>query len=173
MSEDPLINAVGEDTQKYGRTQISLLSNPQELNFYAYSQNNPVTKSDPAGLGDGTMGYFNNNYSSYPSAVSNMMQQVKYDALKVGAGLPLATIFGGGILMQAAYAPEVSETAAAAYQGALTNVALRATSDIQTGEVSTRKQYAGTAVFGAMTRLWHHRQAHSICCVRYFGFSSS
>jgi len=59
------------------------------------------------------MGYFNNNYSNYPNAVSNMIQQVKFDALKIGAGLPLATMFGGGVLAQAAVAPEVSAAAGA------------------------------------------------------------
>ena len=105
MSEDPLVNAIGGDTQKYGRTQISLLSNPQEFNFHSYSLNNPIIKSDATGLGDGTMGYFNNNYSNYPNAVSNMMQQVKYDALKIGEGLPLATMFGGGVLPKQRWRP--------------------------------------------------------------------
>ena len=151
LSEDPLINAIGGDTQKYGRTQFSLLISPQELNFYSYSQNNPVTKSDPAGLGDGTMGYFNNYYPNYPSSVVNIMQQVKYEAMSISVGLPFATLIGGGVMVQAVVAPEIAPAGGAAYQGAMVNVALRATDDVKAGTMSTPKQYFGDALFGAVT----------------------
>jgi hypothetical protein len=50
VSEDPLFNAIARDTTKYGRSQNSLLSNPQELNSYSYAVGNPIGKSDPTGL---------------------------------------------------------------------------------------------------------------------------
>jgi RHS repeat-associated protein len=50
VSEDPLFSAIARDTTKYGRSQNSLLSNPQELNSYSYAVGNPIGKSDPNGL---------------------------------------------------------------------------------------------------------------------------
>jgi hypothetical protein len=65
--------------------------------------------------------------------------------------LPAATYLSAGIFGSAVLAPEAAPVAGAAYQGALTNVALRATNDVLTGSFSSPSQYGGSAIFGAST----------------------
>lgn len=54
MSEDPLSNDLGISNslfkQQYGKEQIEILSNPQELNSYSYVTNNPLRYVDPFGF---------------------------------------------------------------------------------------------------------------------------
>jgi len=52
ISEDPSFLATGNPNkvqQLTGQDQATLLSNPQQLNVYSYSQNNPIINSDPSG----------------------------------------------------------------------------------------------------------------------------
>jgi len=52
LSEDPAFLAIGNPNkvqQLTSQNQSSLLANPQSLNVYSYSQDNPITKSDPNG----------------------------------------------------------------------------------------------------------------------------
>ena len=154
ISEDPAFLAVGDPAKLrslLGQDQQTFLSNPQQMNSYSWAQDNPINKSDPTGLGDGTMGFFNSYYPNYPASVVQQIQQAKYDAIKVGVGLPFATLMGGGILSSAVLAPEFSPALGAAYQGALVNVGLRATNDFQTGSRSSPLQYGGSAVLGGVT----------------------
>jgi len=51
-SEDSSFLAMGNSTrvqQLTGQNQMALLANPQQLNPYSYSQDNPIIKSDPSG----------------------------------------------------------------------------------------------------------------------------
>lgn len=52
LSQDPGFLAMGNSNkvqQLTNQNQMALLANPQELNAYSYSQDNPITKSDPSG----------------------------------------------------------------------------------------------------------------------------
>jgi RHS repeat-associated protein len=49
LSEDPLFNAIGANTQVYGKGQDELLRDPQSLNSYGYVRNNPLRYTDPTG----------------------------------------------------------------------------------------------------------------------------
>jgi RHS repeat-associated protein len=147
---------ISEDPVFLGDPKQQVLTDPQTLNSYSYANGNPITKSDPSGLSSSftDMGYFNSYYPGQPASVVQQIQQAKYDALKIGVGLPAATVMGGGALAAAAVMPEISALAGATYQGAIVDVALRATNDLQTGTFSTPRQYAGSAVFGAITGLF-------------------
>jgi RHS repeat-associated protein len=51
-SEDPSMLALGDTSrvkQVTGQDQTSLLMNPQQMNYYSYANDNPVTLSDPTG----------------------------------------------------------------------------------------------------------------------------
>src|SRR5262249_38678697 len=55
LSQDPVfmvIGNTGQIQQLMGRDQRDLLSDPQQLNSYSYASDNPVSKSDPQGLGN-------------------------------------------------------------------------------------------------------------------------
>jgi hypothetical protein len=123
------------------------------LNAYSHANDNPITKSDPIGLSSSftDMGFFNSSYPGLPTSVAQQIQQAKYNALKIAVGLPAATMMGAGALASAVIAPEISTVGAAAYQGALGDVALRATNNIRTGQQSSALQYGGSALFGAAT----------------------
>lgn len=48
-SQDPMSVALGGSLQGYGKTQLQILQDPQELNTYGYALNNPIQYSDPSG----------------------------------------------------------------------------------------------------------------------------
>jgi len=67
LSEDPTFLAFGNSGQLQQlsqETQNQVLSNPQQLNAYSYSEDNPITNKDPSGLwalqlgGEYTIPYF-------------------------------------------------------------------------------------------------------------------
>jgi RHS repeat-associated protein len=144
---------ISEDPVFLGDPRQQALTDPQSLNAYSYANDNPITKSDPSGLSSSftDMGFFNSYYPGYPASVVQQIQQAKYNALKIAVGLPAATMMGAGALASAVIAPEVSTVGAAAYQGALVDMAERAKNDVQSGQISTALQYSGSAVFGAFT----------------------
>jgi RHS repeat-associated protein len=58
---DPALGRFGSlDPLLRGVPTTALLGSPQSLNFYAYSSNNPINKSDPSGLFSITNGVVNN-----------------------------------------------------------------------------------------------------------------
>jgi RHS repeat-associated protein len=53
LSEDPVFLSIGDQnkvTQYSNKNQSTLISDPQLLNVYSYSQDNPLTNKDPMGL---------------------------------------------------------------------------------------------------------------------------
>jgi RHS repeat-associated protein len=52
ISEDRVPMVLGDQTQIQqitGQSQQAVLADPQQLNFYGYARDNPITKSDPSG----------------------------------------------------------------------------------------------------------------------------
>jgi RHS repeat-associated protein len=52
ITEDPTFLALGtpNQLQQLSQDQLTLISDPQQLNSYSYGRNNPVTNEDPQGL---------------------------------------------------------------------------------------------------------------------------
>jgi RHS repeat-associated protein len=49
ISIDPMIQAIGGDLSKFDKSLNELLANPQSLNSYSYTINNPLKYNDPTG----------------------------------------------------------------------------------------------------------------------------
>ena len=161
LSEDPVSVALGDKSKIKSLIRLDMterLNDPQQLNSYNYSQDNPIVHEDPTGLDDGFSNFFNSYYPNTPPEVVQYMQQLKAQAIETIVMVPLGAQMGAGVLSSGFAAPEVIPEYAEAYQGALLNIALRATNDAQSGAISTPKQYFGTAAFGTVTTIALSRQ---------------
>jgi len=120
ISEDPMFLAIGNPNQIQQLTQqqqAQLLANPQQLNSYSYSHDNPITSKDPqglvgveavfatpAGMVIGAMGQAVSDYrSGQLSPITDYWASEFGGAIGLnlaldsdGLGIPLSTAVGGG-----------------------------------------------------------------------------
>lgn len=139
LSQDPVFWEIGQTED--GK---SVLMNPQLQNSYSYAGNNPITHKDATGRSrTSALGHMYTSFSLMPADVSRQA----YQAVTAGFALPAITLMAPGTAAMATEAVATSPALA----GATLNVAVRATTDFQSGQTSTVEQYAGSAAFGAAT----------------------
>lgn len=124
--------------------QTSLLSDPQLLNFYSYSENNPITKSDPTGLQSAdnyaqqakaqVIAQFRNSYMSAAETRFNQgVNALGYADAWVGVPVGIA----------------ITTRSPITTIGAVVALSGRAYSDYQKGSLSSPKQYIESEALGA------------------------
>ncbi len=153
LSQDPSFLALGDPNKVQALTSLDhnqLLMSPQSLNSYSYAENNPITKKDPTGntsiMSHALGGPRNPNI---PVSANNYKQNVMTQGLKVGFGLPVATMQVAG-LVGAAVATAQEAVVAGAYASAAVGAASRATGDAYNGTKSTAGQYGTSAAADAI-----------------------
>lgn len=87
ISQDPLQMRVGELMKKFK-------NNPQGLNFYSYSGNNPIVMIDPSGetFGNGLSVNFNTGFGIFSGSISISLEQGEDGS----AGIAISTSAGTG-----------------------------------------------------------------------------
>lgn len=142
-SQDPVHLDVGSAAfaQRYGKSLAAHLSEPQRLNSYSYSLNNPVTMLDPDGE-DGI--YFWQTVNRASNQTNGRVGQMMNNQIKGYAGVVKGAGYATAAVVPAVLAPSPSTI------GAAVNVGDALIKDVQDGSVDmTPQQYAGEAGFGA------------------------
>jgi hypothetical protein len=92
ISEDLVFLSLGDSAkvkQLLDKDQRDLLADPQQLNSYSYASGNPISKSDPSGLGDAGLAQITMFWSFNPN--------IQVAAAKQQLGAQLQASYQGGV----------------------------------------------------------------------------
>jgi RHS repeat-associated protein len=98
LSEDPVFLALGDPSRVKRTTQkdrLLFLSDPQQLNAYSYSGDNPISREDPQGLDGFSNLYQINPYDSAAMVAAKQQLAGQFQSAASGYYAGLMTVTGG------------------------------------------------------------------------------